>query len=102
MAGFGIQELLKCVDREIQFRQRVYPRWVNSNKLSAENAGMELIRIRGVREYLVRGEALRLVLAQLQPKLSMSAEEVDVMIKAIVRELIVMYPPPAEPPRDPR
>jgi len=97
--GFLITELLKCVDREINFRQKVYPRYVAQLKLSADNASMEMIRIRGVREYLIRGEAMRLILAMPAEVRGEPAEAMDARIKAMVRELIVMYPAPPEPPR---
>lgn len=50
-----LAELVACVEREIGFREKVYPRWVNSAppKLTQAVADLELGRMRAVRDRLL-------------------------------------------------
>lgn len=43
-----------CVEREIELRKRVYPRWVESGRLKQEKADEEIRRMEAVRDSLVR------------------------------------------------
>ena len=43
-----IEEQIACIERELGFRERLYPRWVKLAKLTQENADVELARIRAV------------------------------------------------------
>lgn len=43
-----IEEQIACVERELGFRKKLYPRWVGSGKLTAENAQQELDRMEAV------------------------------------------------------
>jgi len=54
-----LEVLLACVDRELGFRARVYPRWVSAlpPKMKPAQAEQELARMRAVRARLVRGAA---------------------------------------------
>jgi hypothetical protein len=56
-ANFTRAELLACVDRELKWRQQVYPRRVADGKMTQSAATLELARMR----------AIRVVLAQLPP-----------------------------------
>lgn len=56
----SIDNMVACVQREIGFRARVYPRWVSQGKLKAETAAMEQERMAAVLEAL---EELRLARA---------------------------------------
>ena len=38
----NIDDMIKCVEREIGMRQRVYPRWVEQHKMSQEKADLEI------------------------------------------------------------
>lgn len=38
----NIDEMIKCVEREIGMRQRVYPKWVAMKKMSQEKADLEI------------------------------------------------------------
>ena len=54
----SLQEQIQCVAREIGYRERVYPRWVNLKpkaKMSAETADYQL---RAMRAVLVTLQAL--------------------------------------------
>lgn len=42
MKQITIDDMIKCVEREIGMRQRVYPRWVESKKMSQEKADYEI------------------------------------------------------------
>ena len=42
MKQITIEDMIKCVEREIGMRQRVYPRWVESKKMSQEKADYEI------------------------------------------------------------
>ena len=39
---------LKCAQRELQMRERVYKRWVEENKMSAGKAGHEIACMRAI------------------------------------------------------
>jgi len=41
---------LACIQREIKMRERVYPRWVASGKMSQEKADLELEVMRAIAE----------------------------------------------------
>jgi hypothetical protein len=52
--GFTRDDLLKCVDREIRLRERVYPRWVEQARMTAGHAQGELSGMRAVRAVLAQ------------------------------------------------
>lgn len=43
-----LHEQVVCVRREIELRERVYPRFVASNKMKQENADREINRMKAV------------------------------------------------------
>lgn len=43
-----IEAQIACIERELGFREKLYPRWVKSAKLTQENADVELERMRAV------------------------------------------------------
>lgn len=47
-----IVDLIACVDRELGYRQRVYPRWVAARKMSQDKADVEILRMEMVRSQL--------------------------------------------------
>lgn len=51
----SLDEQIECVDRELAFRAKVYPRWVNASKpkMTPAAAEREMKRMRAVRESLV-------------------------------------------------
>lgn len=49
----SLEDQLACVEREIGFRERTYPRHVKLGKLTQAAADLELARMRAVRETLV-------------------------------------------------
>jgi len=50
---WDLNELLKCCRREVQMRQRVYPRWVERGIYSQRKADQELQAMRAVCDYFV-------------------------------------------------
>lgn len=48
MPEVSIDEQVACVQREIGFREKLYPRWVKDGKLTQGNADLELARMRAV------------------------------------------------------
>lgn len=52
-----IDEQIDCVRREIGMRQRVYPKWIESRRLTQETADRELTRMRAVLATLERVKA---------------------------------------------
>jgi len=48
-----LNDLLGCCRRELELRQRVYPKWVAKGTLSAKKAERELEQMRLVVEFLV-------------------------------------------------
>lgn len=47
-AGVPFEEQIACIEREIGFRERLYPRWIKSGKINQAAADTELARIRAV------------------------------------------------------
>jgi hypothetical protein len=43
-----LEDQVKCVEREISMRERVYPRWVADKKLTQSTADRELNAMRAV------------------------------------------------------
>ena len=54
MFEIGIEEQIQAVEREISFRERLYPRWVRDQKLTQKTADLEIARMKAVRETLQR------------------------------------------------
>lgn len=50
----SLSDQIACVDREIRMREKVYPRWVKSHKLTQKTADLELGRMRAVLGSLIR------------------------------------------------
>jgi hypothetical protein len=50
--GLTPDALLRCVDREIRMRERVYPGWVGRGKMTKENADREIAAMKGIRTVL--------------------------------------------------
>lgn len=73
MEHVTLPQMIECVDRELGFRQRVYPRWINAAKpkITPKKAEEELARMRAVRARLVRSVALEAVIEQLRVKAGM-------------------------------
>lgn len=40
--SYSDEEKLKCIEREIKMRRRVYPRWVEAGKMTALQADREI------------------------------------------------------------
>lgn len=55
--GFTRAELLACIERELRYREHVFPRRITEGKMSQAQATLEVGRMR----------AVRAVLAQLPP-----------------------------------
>lgn len=43
-----IEQQIRCVEREIRMRERVYPRWTAAGKMKPENAEYEIEAMRAV------------------------------------------------------
>jgi len=48
VAAVSIEDQIACVERELRFRERVYPRWVADHKLLQVTADIEMSRMRAV------------------------------------------------------
>lgn len=48
----SLEDQIACVERELAFRARVYPRWVADRKLLQATADLEMERMRAVLETL--------------------------------------------------
>lgn len=59
MAQIPLEIQVACVEREIGFRQRVYPRWVQQGKMTQGKMDEELERMFAVRESLLELKRLR-------------------------------------------
>lgn len=71
MFEISLEDQIAAVAREISFRERLYPRWVEQKKLTQKTADLEVARMRAVRETLVNLQAP----AGLQAELHPTAEE---------------------------
>lgn len=49
----SLEDQIKCVEREIALRKRVYPRWIAAGKMTNEKANDEIARMQAVRESLI-------------------------------------------------
>lgn len=47
-----LPEMIAEADREVKFRERVYPRMINAGKLSNANADRQISKMRAIRDYL--------------------------------------------------
>ena len=47
-----IQEMCACITREIKYRERVYARLIDQNKMTREKADKEIRNMRAVEKYL--------------------------------------------------
>ena len=45
---FNDAEKLKCIEREIKMRERVYPRWVEQKRMTQKQADHELAVMRNI------------------------------------------------------
>lgn len=52
MDNISIDDMIKCVEREIGMRMRVYPRWVEQKKMSIEKADLEIRTMQAVLDKL--------------------------------------------------
>jgi hypothetical protein len=59
---FSLEDQIKCVQREISMRERVYPNWVVARKMSGDKAQLEIAHMRAVLatlEQVQRGRTFR-------------------------------------------
>jgi hypothetical protein len=94
----SMAELVRCVDREIGFRVRVYPRWVERKKMTQALADIELRRMRAVRDRLVRAEAENTVLTGLAERLQMGQQDLAALRARAEAMVDSLYPVPSGPP----
>lgn len=90
--GASIGELIKCVDRELAFRSRVYPRWVEKKKLAQVTADQEMARMRAVRARLVLADAERTVLTGLAERLQLPAVELALLVRKAHAMSAALFP----------
>ena len=50
--NYSIDDMIKCIEREIGMRKRVYPRWVEQKKMTQEKALNEINTMQAVIEQL--------------------------------------------------
>lgn len=47
-----IDDMIKCAEREVGMRERVYPRWVEAKKMSQAKADSEMATMKAIVEFL--------------------------------------------------
>ena len=96
MAETSLQEMLSCVDRELAFRGKVYPRWVNANppKMTPKAAALEMERMGAVRARLVRAAAIEKAYRDLAGECGLSPVEVGACIEVIEADVLRQHPVP--------
>jgi predicted oxidoreductase len=77
-APVTIDEQIACVEREIGFREKVYPRWVNKHppKMTPTTMNLELSRMRAVLDTL-RSVKARSAAAVQQPRVGVGQEGME-------------------------
>lgn len=50
--GFTREDLLACIDRELRYRERVFPRRVERGQMTIAESTRELAKMRAVRKLL--------------------------------------------------
>lgn len=94
MPPVRFEEMIACVDREIGFRQKVYPRWVAAvpPKMTQRTMDLELARMRAVRGALLRADALQRLVDKLEEE-----HGIDLVprVVALVSEVWARFPAPA-------
>ena len=88
----SMRELIRCVDRELGFRARVYPRWVEKRKMTQAVAELEIARLRAVRERLLLADAEHTVMTGLAERLQVPVEELGLMVREAEAMSRMMYP----------
>lgn len=88
----SMAELIRCVDRELGFRARVYPRWVEKRKMTQAVAELEIRRLRAVRDRLVLADAEHTVMTGLAERLQMSVDELAFLVREAEAMSRAMYP----------
>lgn len=48
----NIDDMIKCAEREVGMRERVYPRWVEAKKMSQTKADSEIATMKAIVEFL--------------------------------------------------
>jgi hypothetical protein len=84
VGGAGVPpfaDLIRCVERELGMREKVYPRWVAQGKLTEALAARELAMMGAVRARLVRAEAEHTVLSGLGVKHSIAHRHLQAMVE---------------------
>ena len=49
----SLADMIECAEREIGFREKLYPRWIRENKLTQTLADLELRRMKSIYRLLV-------------------------------------------------
>lgn len=50
--NYSLDDMIKCIEREIGMRMRVYPRWVEQHKMTQEKALTEINKMQAILEQL--------------------------------------------------
>lgn len=79
-----LQEMVACVDREIAFRAKLFPRWVSATppKMTQKTADQEQARMRAVRAQLVRSAAVEAALRALASECNIEPVDLEAMVVA--------------------
>lgn len=88
-----IAELVACVDREAKFRSTTYPRWVRANKLTAAAAELERLRLAGVRDRLIKSEAIKRILPALFLQAGYDADGTALLLEEAHEAVSILLPP---------
>lgn len=57
--NIDLQTQIKCIKREIAIRKRVYPRWIDQEKMNIEDAKNEIETMEAVLETLSKYESMK-------------------------------------------
>ena len=49
-----LDEMVACAERELAMRERVYPKWVESGRMKAEEADQEIHVMKHIASFLAR------------------------------------------------
>ena len=95
MAEVTLGEMIACVDRELTFREKLFPRWIDQKKLTQKAANIEMDRMRAVRSRILHSAAVETAYAALAGECGLDAAEQLAAVDAAAQVLQQQYPRPS-------
>lgn len=78
-----IEDQIRCVQREIEMREKVYPRWVDIGRMSYQQAMLEIDTMREVKRTLETAHRLAAALREIEKPDNDEMRKEDIARKAL-------------------